>query len=165
MMELMKDWLGAIFIFLAGLGIILGAVLITQSSKPAQESKPDIGPIEFIRLEIPLGGESQTRQGKMFRNQVEWDQYWQQQPPEIPVDFEKFNLVLVEAGEKPTGGFTIAVKSVIQSEKNLTVQVEETRPGSNCLVTQAFSYPVDAVLLSKIQKEVSFEFSQKIRDC
>lgn len=50
--------------------------------------------------------------------------------------------VLVAAGPKPTGGYGVRIKGVIEREPNqLVIEAELQKPGPNDMVTMAFTYP------------------------
>ncbi len=58
------------------------------------------------------------------------------------------SAVIVSLGEKPTGGYAIAITKVTLRGSILTVQAQVTEPGRGAMVTQAFTHPFDAVWMS-----------------
>src|SRR3954462_10792959 len=53
------------------------------------------------------------------------------EPPEI--DFEKYTLLVVAGGARPSGGYSVAVQSVWESESHVDVVAVELRPlGHTC---------------------------------
>jgi len=55
-------------------------------------------------------------------------------------------IVIIEAGEKPTGGYDIGIRSVRLIEDNtIEVIAELHMPGTGDFVTQAFTYPNKAI--------------------
>jgi len=55
-------------------------------------------------------------------------------------------ILIIEAGEKPTGGYNIEIRSVSLLEDNtIEVTAELQLPGSGDFVTQAFTYPNKAI--------------------
>jgi hypothetical protein len=75
--------------------------------------------------------------------------YGRQTPaPEPPaVDFDRDIVVLVAMGNRGSGGFVIGVEDVTRAGDALHVAVLETAPGPTCVVTQALTQPVDAVIV------------------
>ncbi len=54
----------------------------------------------------------------------------------------------VFAGECPTGGYSIAVREIIQKDSDLMASVELTEPGPDMMVTEALTYPMTVVELT-----------------
>ncbi len=50
-------------------------------------------------------------------------------------------------GEKPTGGYSLRIERVRLRKNRLTVQVRTQAPAAQAIVTQALTYPTDAVWL------------------
>jgi hypothetical protein len=63
-------------------------------------------------------------------------------------DVQNSNFVILNMGEKNTGGYSIGVESVVETNKNLIITVKESNPQPNSLVTQAFTYPYCVVKLN-----------------
>ena len=108
----------------------------------------------------------------VIRDQDEWRELWKelfsrQQPvPSLPdIDFSREMLIVVAMGEVNTGGFTIMVDGVYEKEKQLELVVKSTGPGKNCMVTQAFTQPVDIVRVSKSDHAVVFRETGVSNDC
>jgi len=55
--------------------------------------------------------------------------------------------ILVTYGPKPTGGYTVEITEVQAGEQEIRVDVEFTKPKPGDLVTQAFTYPFDLVVV------------------
>ena len=67
------------------------------------------------------------------------------------VDFTRDMVVAVAAGQRPTGGYEIAVDRVRQAKGELTVEVVETAPGPNCVTTASLTQPVDVVVIPRLR--------------
>jgi PrcB C-terminal len=65
------------------------------------------------------------------------------------IDWSKQMILLVEAGQRKTGGFTVEIAAVEVKDKQLVVKwkVNEPKPGS--AVTQETSHPTGAVLVER----------------
>ncbi len=63
------------------------------------------------------------------------------------LDFTKHDLVIVALGEQPTGGYSIDITSIQRVGDELAISGNATRPGEGDAVTQAITYPYDAVII------------------
>jgi hypothetical protein len=70
-----------------------------------------------------------------------------------PIDVQKSNFVILNMGEKKTGGYTIAVESVVETEKNIIINVKESGPEGESMVSQNFTYPYCVVKINS-KKEI-----------
>jgi hypothetical protein len=105
------------------------------------------------------GYQSASRTG--IDNLEEWVDFWQQHtcnvepPPPVPqVDFTRYSVVAVFAGEQPTGGYSIEILRVetgdSQTQEQLAVTVQHRQPGAGDLVTEALTYPYHMIRIPKI---------------
>lgn len=70
-----------------------------------------------------------------------------------PIDVQKSNFVILNMGEKSTGGYSISVENVIETDKNIIITVKETEPEPGSMVTQGLTYPFCVVKLNS-KKEI-----------
>jgi len=104
----------------------------------------------------------------VIRDVNAWDQFWSELGvgDRPSVDFNHDVVVAVAAGQRPTGGYEIAVDRVTQSNGELTVDVVERTPGPNCMTTASLTQPVDVVVVPAADtKSLSFLERKEIRDC
>lgn len=69
------------------------------------------------------------------------------------VDVQKSNFVILNMGEKSTGGYSIVVESVVETEKNIVISVKENNPEPNTMVTQEITYPFSVIKINS-KKEI-----------
>jgi hypothetical protein len=82
------------------------------------------------------------------------------------VDFTKAVVVAVAAGQRPSGGYEIAVDHVSQTDGELAVQVVETTPGPNCITSSSSTQPVDVVVVPVVApRNWSFVERKEVRSC
>ncbi len=82
------------------------------------------------------------------------------------VDFSRDVVIAVAAGQRQTGGHSIAVGRVVRSGQGLAVEVVETEPGSGCSVTQAITQPVDVIAVAAADaKTWSFSDRKVTAEC
>ena len=86
-------------------------------------------------------------------------------PPVPFIDFGKEALIVAAMGTRGTGGYSISVEGVGESDGKLFVEVLEVSPGPNCLLTQALTAPVHAVRAPLRNGEVVFTEVAKVQSC
>ncbi len=104
----------------------------------------------------------------VIRNANAWAQFWSELGvgDRPSVDFNHDVVVAVASGQRPTGGYEIAVDQVTQTNGELTVTVVERTPGPNCMTTASLTQPVDVVVVPAADtKSLSFLERKEIRDC
>jgi hypothetical protein len=70
-----------------------------------------------------------------------------------PADVQKSNFVILNMGEKNTGGYSIAIESAVETEKNIIITVKESSPEPESMVSQGFTYPFCVVKINS-KKEI-----------
>ncbi|UQD57255.1 protease complex subunit PrcB family protein [Flavobacterium sp. K5-23] len=68
-------------------------------------------------------------------------------------DIHNANFIVLNMGEKNTGGYSIGVESVVETDKNLIITVKETNPKPDSRVTMALTNPYCVVKLNS-KKEI-----------
>lgn len=81
------------------------------------------------------------------------------------VNFDEEMLIAVFQGPKNTGGYSIAIKKVIETGLNIEVSVVITEPGRGCITTQALTSPYIIVKIRKTDKQVIFKNNENIVEC
>lgn len=71
--------------------------------------------------------------------------------------YQNKRYILAGYGEKPTGGYSIAIEDVVIGESKITVTVNyaDPPPGSN--VTDALTYPQDIVYIANLDLPIEYE--------
>jgi hypothetical protein len=104
----------------------------------------------------------------VIRDANSWASFWSElgtgERPDV--DFTKAVVVAVAAGQRPSGGYEIAVDQVSQTDGELTVEVAETTPGPNCITSAAPTQPVDVVVVPVVApRSWSFVERKEVRGC
>jgi hypothetical protein len=73
------------------------------------------------------------------------------------LDLEKQMVIVVYAGEKRTGGYSVEVKSLEVKDKKLIVHWKLNSPGPDDIVTQAITHPQLVLLVDRFDGEVVFD--------
>lgn len=86
--------------------------------------------------------------------------------PDRPyVDFGQDMVIAAFMGERPTGGYELAVTAIEEYTDTLVVQIKHVLPGSGCGVIQALTQPHHIVRLPRSAKVVVFQASVEQVDC
>jgi PrcB C-terminal len=104
----------------------------------------------------------------VIRNANAWAQFWAElgvgDRPNI--DFTKYLIVAVAAGQRSSGGYEISIQRVSQANGDLTIEVLQTVPSPNCVTTSALTQPVDVVAVPAVGAQGwSFLERQEVRGC
>jgi hypothetical protein len=104
----------------------------------------------------------------VIRNANAWTQFWAElgvgERPNI--DFTKYLVVAVAAGQRSSGGYEISIQRVSQVNGDITIEVLQTVPSPNCVTTSALTQPVDVVAVPAVGAQSwSFLERQEVRGC
>lgn len=104
------------------------------------------------------------RRRLVIRTQAAWESFWNEltgnllPQPEAPViDFDQRMLVVATMGVRNTGGYSISVAGIFDSDGRIIVRVLESSPGPTCITTQALTAPATAVSLARSNTAVEFQ--------
>jgi hypothetical protein len=104
----------------------------------------------------------------VIRNVNEWAEFWtelgQGERPEV--NFSGNVVIAVASGQRPSGGYEIAIQRVRNVQGELIVEVVETTPGPNCMTASVLSQPVDIVVIPQAgARSWSFVERKEVRGC
>ena len=71
-------------------------------------------------------------------------------------DVQNANFVILNMGERTTGGYSIGIANVVETETNIIVTVKENSPEAGSMVTQSFTTPY-CVLKINSKKPIVFK--------
>jgi len=71
-------------------------------------------------------------------------------------DSQTSNFVILNMGEKTSGGYSIGIDSVVETDKNIVITIKETSPEPGSMVTQAFTNPFCVVKINS-KKAIIFK--------
>ncbi|WP_338407714.1 protease complex subunit PrcB family protein [uncultured Flavobacterium sp.] len=66
------------------------------------------------------------------------------------------NFIILNMGEKLTGGFEIGVEGALETDKNIIVTIKETSPEPDAMVSKVISNPYCVVKINS-KKEIIFK--------
>lgn len=68
-------------------------------------------------------------------------------------DIQTSNFIVLNMGEKTSGGYKIGIESVVETDKNIIITIKETTPQSGSMVTQEITTPYCVVKINS-KKEI-----------
>ena len=138
---------------------------------------PHAVPIPLIRFRTDsFAFESYSGIGQaqnfVIKDAAAWHDLWRRiyasqtpVPPVPDVDFNTQMVVAAALGSKPTGGLDVVLTEAAMDTGGLVIAVRATSPGAHCIVTEAFTQPIDIARLAKTNGDVRFEQTQHSVDC
>ena len=150
------------------MGCATGGTPAAGGTAPAYEATGAEGDLDVRRLGTWAQSPYQARERQVIRNAEELERLWArlgaQDGPEV--DFATDLVVVAAAGQRPSGGYDIDVRRAELANGRLLVEVLETEPGRNCVVTMALTQPVTVVALRAARAE-GWEFVERreTREC
>lgn len=149
------------------------AALITMSTITVAQEVPST--FSHIVLKQPFSFPSEEPWSRIIRTQEEWETslklliesgYYTGIPALLPqVDFEIFQLIAGGIGFRPSDGYSVSVKEVIELGDVIHIEVFVVSPGKNCVVTAQVTYPLTLILIRKSDKPIQFSSSQLTDEC
>ncbi len=73
------------------------------------------------------------------------------------IDWKKQMVIVVSGGERPTGGFSVEVKSLEVKDGKLIVHWKLNSPGADDIVAQVITYPAQLILVDRFEGKVEFD--------
>lgn len=73
-----------------------------------------------------------------------------------PNDIQTSNFLVLNMGEKTSGGYSIGIDTVVETDKNIVITIKETSPEPGTVVTQAFTNPFCVVKINS-KKDIIFQ--------
>ena len=149
----------------------------SSASAPALEAPTNFTLLSAHIVSPSLGGLDEPAY-LIVRTAEEWAALWSKLEPRtaheqdprvsnsVPViDFSKQAVIVAALGRKPNGGYRVELQSVDESSDRILVNVLETRPGSNCVVTLEETNPIAIAIISQTDKAVDFALVQRAVAC
>ncbi|NOY73298.1 MAG: protease complex subunit PrcB family protein [Gammaproteobacteria bacterium] len=107
-----------------------------------------------------------TKQAKVIGNQVSYNRVLLNYTSLAPatLDFSKGTVLLVDMGQRNSGGYAIGTTSVNVSENFVVVNVSLSIPGENCAVSLALTNPYQFIFIPT-KKEVLISEKLTVAQC
>lgn len=151
-------------LLLAGISDLFGEDVSVGPVSPAAENSVVL---PFETLNAKWGSGRNCEKGEqVIREAQAWDELWNKRgstmlpkPKPPAIDFDQHMVIAVCMGSRPTGGHSIKVEKVVETEKKLKVYVKQKTPPPWGAVTQAFTCPRHVIKLAKRDKEICFQIA------
>ena len=164
--------------------VALAALLLGSACSPtellspqshAAEGAGEVIPLERLRAEpysftYSSGLTDSAR--IVVRDAQSWSKLWQQiwarhspLPPLPAVDFSRDMLIVAALGTRSSGGYSIYIDSAYQRADHVEVVVRKVSPGSRCVVTAAFTQPVDIARIPRVNQPVRYQEQSVVHHC
>lgn len=121
---------------------------------------------------VALNSGIPDRRRLVIRSAAEWEALWgeatanQRPAPATPqFDFGAEMLLVATMGERPSGGYAIAIDSVYTLAGTLHAVVRETSPDSACFVAGVITSPVVVVRVPRSSAPVEFSTRAAVHLC
>ena len=146
-----------------------------KSSEQTKTANPPIAtekPIEFNVIKSGTNGIYKSATELKIEESAKLDAVWAElfknysrQAPIPIVDFTKNSVIVVTMGEQNSGGHSIKISSVSETDKAIIVNIEESKPGSTCITTSVMTYPFQLIEIPKSDKKFIFNRTKKVIEC
>jgi len=97
-----------------------------------------------------------------------WDSIYanyMKKDPLPKIDFENNEVYVITMGEQTSGGYNIKVESVVETKKEVVVNIIESKPGKTCVTTSVMTYPYQLFTIPKTKKSLRFNWVEKVYEC
>lgn len=148
-------------IFVLILAVMMFTVACGTDEEPQPEPEVTIGKLEFEVVDVNSADFSALYSDSEF---AEWYDASYKQEGVFTFDKDEESYVLICAGEKNTGGYTIDNVVLTGSESNIEVSADLHVPAESTLVTQAITYPNLLLRMPLDEREPVFEGFNEIKD-
>lgn len=137
------------------LSVLVIFVLVSCGAKKTSEAKTAL--YEVLTVQTDGGGNikffeilTEPNEIKMLENDPLLTDKMKQ------ADINNSNYVILNMGEKNTGGYSIGVDKVEETDKNIIITVKENAPATDAMVMQVITYPYTVVKIHS-KKEIIFK--------
>ena len=125
--------------------------------------------LSFETIESGTQSNIRVPRNVVINSQEDWQTLWiehQLGSVEIPeIDFTIQTVIGMYAGERSSGGYTLAIDHLGATGKILTVSALESIPGTGCTVTLALTSPYHLIQIPKTDKAVEFSTQSQVKPC
>lgn len=140
---------------------------LEECQKICENNMIPINELKFKTINRGFNSNQAAQNNYVIKSEEEWISILQKTNAELPapVDFDDEMILAVFQGEKPTGGYNIEIRKIVENENTIEVLVSETSPGSKCMVTDALTSPFHIIRIQKSDKEVLFRTEKVVTAC
>jgi hypothetical protein len=134
-------------------------------------------PVPVVRFDDRVAGVTETSGFEdstrlVVRDTSAWRRAWARlnaryiaQPPLPAVDFTRENVLIAAMGARSSGGFEIHLDSAVRKPGAIEVVVRSVAPGEGCMVSAAFTQPVDVAKIPASPLPIRFRERNVTASC
>lgn len=154
-------------LLLKSIFILLFAILLIgascQQDNTIEQPAVEATEIEFETIDQGTLSTLEKAENFIIENNDEWQELWvkvtgnllsAEDAPEI--NFDEYIIIAVAMGQKNTGGHSININKITADDENVNVYIEEIKPETGSVTTQALTYPYHMVKIEKTDKTINF---------
>lgn len=95
---------------------------------------------------------------QVFETAATWENFWQKHSvqPAPEIDFRRYQVLMVMAGERPTTGYGLCVERLEETPEALRVHLQSTQPTGDAFLPQVNHYPGCVVKVARQNKDFQF---------
>lgn len=125
--------------------------------------------LEFLELNVGGGnifGTYTRKQSIIIASQEEYNNELAKHTDQKPTiaDYSIGKTLYIDMGPRNSGGYSIVVNKVLGFDEYVVAEVTLSKPGKDCIVTQAFTNPYQFVFI-KTQKDILLNEKIVSMDC
>ena len=130
--------------------------------------------VTFTKIVTEVGFSSAPTSLYLIRDQQAWEKLWTQRhagenpPPSLPsVDLEQKSIIGFYAGGRPSSGYMVQIKRIVEHTDKITLEIEEQVPADNCTVLAVVTSPYTFVAVDSSigRKPLDFQLSVSAVSC
>jgi hypothetical protein len=125
-----------------------------------------------IVLDLPGRLERTEPWVKIIKTREEWKQLYDEltavlseADPLPEIDFGSFQLIVGGIGVKSTGGNSLLVQGIYESDHDIAIYILDVIPGAHCSAIAVIDYPMAAFLIRKTEKPMNFYVQHAQTEC
>jgi len=137
------------------------------SDTTSEATNPTVPFSVIVSGDHPISGTDKNRKLEVFRDQESFNARlaeYVESVQEHTVDFSTKRAVLLDLGQRNTGGYSIATSEIQEFNDHVIIVITVTKPGSTCAVTQAFTSPFEFIEVQST-KEILFVEQLVVSNC
>lgn len=150
--------------------VLFGATQGGRQAVACKEKTPRVRQVAGVKLVKGILREWRGSQSGMtekaqqvVRTRAEWERLWAQiragevpPPPAPKIDWTNEMVLALFMGQRPTGGYGVAIQSVEYGTKEIVVRYEETAPPPDAITIQVLTQPWVAAVVKRSNLPVRF---------
>lgn len=153
----------------AGIYFMYGAALVSRTPNAAASAGTSAtAGVAFSPLAAGTHSGVTSRVNYSITSPSELALLWKMtdaQGPVPSVDFATHSVIAVFAGTAPTGGYSVAISKIMDSEQSRTVVVTFVKPGGSCILPQVETAPYEIIAVPRTALPLTHTDTEQVTSC